>query len=78
MRSSDGGGLAGAGEAIEVLALPLERTLPFVLDSGVAKSPGLMFGLLWAQQGLLSGSLPGRAAGEMETDALVLKPVVCA
>jgi hypothetical protein len=78
MRRGDGGGLAGAGEAIEVLALPLESTTAFVLDSSMAKSPGLMFGLLWAQQGLLSGELPGRAAGAMETGELTLKPVACA
>jgi hypothetical protein len=35
------------GEAIEVLALPFDNVPAFVTDVSVAKSTGLMFGLLW-------------------------------
>ena len=44
---SGGGGLVHTGEAIEVLALPFASVPAFVTDSKVAKSTGLMFGLLW-------------------------------
>jgi UDP-sugar diphosphatase len=47
-----GGGLADTGESIEVLALPLEQADAFVFDSSLAKSPGLMFGVLWLQRKL--------------------------
>ena len=35
------------GEAIEVLALPLKDTQRFMDDANLAKSAGLLFGLLW-------------------------------
>lgn len=44
---SKGGGLVHTGEAIEVLALPFNSVPDFVTDAKVAKSTGLMFGLLW-------------------------------
>jgi hypothetical protein len=44
---SKGGGLVHTGEAIEVLALPFNSVPAFVTDAKVAKSTGLMFGLLW-------------------------------
>lgn len=44
---SSGGGLLHTGEAIEVLALPFDSVPAFVTDAKVAKSTGLMFGLLW-------------------------------
>ncbi len=42
MRINSGGGLAGHGEAIEVLALPFVNAPAFVLDPALPKSPGLM------------------------------------
>lgn len=35
------------GEAIEVLALPLAQADAFMADDALAKSPGLLYGLLW-------------------------------
>jgi hypothetical protein len=35
------------GEAIEVLALPLKDTQSFMEDADLAKSAGLLYGLLW-------------------------------
>jgi hypothetical protein len=55
-----------------VLALPFASVPKFVMDVGIAKSTGLMFGLLWAHNALLSGELQGRAAS-MEGGALSLK-----
>lgn len=43
------GGLAHEGEAIEVLALPINRFEAFWSDEGLAKSPGLIFALMWLQ-----------------------------
>lgn len=71
-RSHGGGGLDG--EAIEVLALPFAAVPGFVRDSSVAKSTGLMFGLLWAHGALLSGEWPARAS--VETQPLLLRPVL--
>ena len=42
-----GGGLAADGEAIEVLALPVDRAAAFVCDPEVPKSSGLMFAAQW-------------------------------
>jgi hypothetical protein len=79
-RASRGGGLEHTGEAIEVLSLPFANVRPFLADSSVAKSPGLMYGLLWAQTGLASGELPGRSAGggsaSLLTEPLNLRPVL--
>ena len=47
-----GGGLDDTGESIEILALPLERADDFLFDGQLARSPGLMFGLLWLQRKL--------------------------
>lgn len=41
------GGVAADGEAIELLALPLENVDAFVVDGAVAKTSGAMFGLVW-------------------------------
>lgn len=76
MRVNAGGGIDGHGEAIEVLALPFDAAPAFVLDSSQPKSPGLMFGLLWAHGALKAGELPGRAASALETQPLELRPVL--
>ncbi|CAL8470972.1 g10514 [Coccomyxa elongata] len=47
MRTSSGGGLQDTGEAIEVLALPLDTAQAFMDDHSLFKSAGLLFGLLW-------------------------------
>ena len=47
MRSGRGGGLEDSGEAIEVLALPLEQAAGFLADSTICKSAGLCYGLQW-------------------------------
>ncbi|BDA45428.1 probable uridine diphosphate glucose pyrophosphatase NUDT14 at C-terminar half [Coccomyxa sp. Obi] len=47
MRTSCGGGLQDTGEAIEVLALPLDKAHAFMDDHSLFKSAGLLFGLLW-------------------------------
>jgi UDP-sugar diphosphatase len=77
-RAGEGGGLRGHGEAIEVLSLPFDRAPAFALDPALAKSPGLMFGLVWAHQALRSGELPGRRGGGagLETAPLELRPVL--
>ncbi|GAX82261.1 hypothetical protein CEUSTIGMA_g9689.t1 [Chlamydomonas eustigma] len=48
MRVGAGGGLADHGEMIEVLCLPREKAMSFVMDGDLNKSPGLLFGILWA------------------------------
>lgn len=53
MRAESGGGLAHAGEAIELLALPLDNVEAFVMDDSVGKTSGAMFGLTWAKQRVL-------------------------
>ena len=50
MRVGAGGGLEDTGEAIEALALPLENADAFLADPSLARSAGLMFGLLWLRQ----------------------------
>ena len=77
MRINDGGGLAGHGEAIEVLALPSAAAPAFVFDASLPKSPGLMFALTWAHGGLARGEL-GRGAGgaSLETQPLELRSVL--
>lgn len=42
-----GGGLQDTGEAIEILALPLQNVSAFIADNSLAKSPGCMVGLMW-------------------------------
>ncbi|KAL6771115.1 hypothetical protein ACKKBF_B33975 [Auxenochlorella protothecoides x Auxenochlorella symbiontica] len=46
------GGLGSAGEAIEVLALPLASIPAFLADEGLAKSASVMFAVMWLQQRL--------------------------
>ena len=41
------------GEAIEVLALPLKESQAFMDDASIAKSAGLLFGLLWLRNRML-------------------------
>lgn len=77
MRVSSGGGEESAGESIEVLALPVDSAEAFVVDASLGKSPGLMFGLLWAVNAFRLGALK-RKAGAQDTAPLELKPVVCA
>ncbi len=77
------------GEAIEVLALPFASAHAFALDCSLSKSPGLMFGLVWAHQALLPGGAlaalrgAGLETGDLqlrglglEADALTLKSVL--
>jgi len=79
MRATGGGGLVDHGECIEVLSLPLEHTEAFVLDDTLPKSPGLMFGLIWAYHAIKSGKLGGgepSGSNGLLTEELVLKPVL--
>ena len=62
MRSSSGGGLVDHGELIEVLGVPVDNVEAFVMDPQLNKSPGLMFGLLWAFHALKSGQVRGMGA----------------
>ena len=48
-RLGEGGGVVDDGEAIEVLALPLDRCQDFIADVHTPKSAGLMLGMLWLQ-----------------------------
>ena len=48
-RIGEGGGLTDDGEAIEVLALPLDRCQEFIADVHIPKSAGLVLGMLWLQ-----------------------------
>jgi nudix-type nucleoside diphosphatase (YffH/AdpP family) len=48
-----GGGLAEHGEAIEVVALPIDNVNAFLLDDSLGKSAGLMFALQWGRDRLL-------------------------
>lgn len=41
------------GEAIEVLALPLTESQGFMDDPSIAKSAGLLFGLMWLRNRVL-------------------------
>jgi hypothetical protein len=76
LRSGPGGGIHGHGEAIEVLALPFDNANAFALDAALPKSPGLMFGLVWARQALATGEVAGRKGGALETQGLELRPVL--
>ncbi len=51
-----GGGLADHGEAIEVLALPLESVPAFVMDQQLGKSAGILFSLTWMQAQLAANN----------------------
>ena len=53
MRAGEGGGLVDTGESIELLGLPLDNVDAFVMDEGVPKSSGMMFGLVWAKAHIL-------------------------
>ncbi len=44
------------GEAIEVLALPLDSAQAFMDDTALPKSAGLLFGLLWLRNQKLSAT----------------------
>jgi len=55
----EGGGGGVDGEAIEVLALPLESVDAFLSDPRLVRSAGLMFGLLWLQKELAAGRRVG-------------------
>lgn len=77
MRVNDGGGFAGHGEAIEVLALPSASANAFVFDASVPKSPGLMFAVTWAANALVRGEIGRRGgAAALETAPLELRPVL--
>ena len=54
MRADAGGGLEHDGEAIELLALPVDNVDAFVMDDSIGKTSGAMFGLMWAKQHMLS------------------------
>lgn len=60
----------------QVLALPFEQSQAFVLDSSCSKSPGLMFGVVWAYNAILNGTF-GSANGT-KTQPLELRPVATA
>ena len=45
MRVSDGGGVDA--EQIEVIYLPTPQAQSFILDTTIAKTPGLMFAFMW-------------------------------
>ena len=53
MRMGSAGGVATDGERIELLALPVDRTEAFLMDESVPKTPGALFGLLWAKNKLV-------------------------
>ncbi|KAF5831368.1 NUDIX hydrolase domain-like protein [Dunaliella salina] len=73
MQETGGGGLIDS-ECIEVLALPLEESEAFVLDSSCSKSPGLMFGVIWAYHAIKAGKL-GSVDGN-KTQPLELRSVI--
>ena len=50
-----GGGLAEHGEAIEVVALPVDSLETFLMDESLGKSAGLLFALMWGKS---SGMFP--------------------
>jgi UDP-sugar diphosphatase len=56
MKSSDGGGVATDGEAIELLALPLKNVDAFLGDASIPKTSSMMFGLMWAKGNLVHSS----------------------
>ena len=47
MRVSEGGGNPDEGELIEVVEIPVNEVLAFVMDEGVEKPVGLLFGVTW-------------------------------
>ena len=53
------GGVASDGEAIEVVALPLDSFDAFCADDSYAKSAGLVFGLGWLEKRVRSGEAIG-------------------
>lgn len=53
MRAGAAGGVASDGERIELLALPVDRVDAFLVDENAPKTPGAMFGLMWAKAKLL-------------------------
>ena len=57
MHISSGGSLVDHGELIEVLGLPLEHAEAFLMDPKLKKSPGLMFGVLWAFHAIKAGKV---------------------
>lgn len=50
--AASGGGVAEDGEQIEVLALPVDFAMEFLLDSTIAKSSGMMFAVMWLRDWL--------------------------
>jgi len=70
-----GGGLVDHSECIEVLALPFEHLLEFVLDDSLLKSPGAMFGAVWLRHAAKPNSSSDDAGG-MYTQELTLKSVL--
>jgi nudix-type nucleoside diphosphatase (YffH/AdpP family) len=53
MKKQAAGGVASAGERIELLGLPLDSVEAFVMDPSVPKPSSAMFGLLWAKTHLI-------------------------
>lgn len=51
-----GGGVSDHGEAIEVVALPIDKVDDFVMDEGIPKSSGAMFALSWGARQLFQNS----------------------
>lgn len=50
--SENGGGVPEDGEQIELLALPIDSAMEFLLDSTIAKSSGMMFAVMWFMEWL--------------------------
>jgi UDP-sugar diphosphatase len=56
MKAQPAGGVASAGERIELLGLPLKNVEAFVMDENIPKPSSAMFGLLWAKAHLLGNA----------------------
>ncbi|KAK3251995.1 hypothetical protein CYMTET_38686 [Cymbomonas tetramitiformis] len=57
MRKGLGGGLAADGEAIQVMALPMDQVDAFIADEACPKSAGLMWGLLYLKSRRISNQV---------------------
>ena len=47
MRVGQGGGNPDEGELIEVVEIPVNEILAFVMDESIEKPVGLLFGVTW-------------------------------
>lgn len=46
MKAHDGGGIEGE-ESIEIVYIPVDEAYDFIFDENIAKTPGLMFAVMW-------------------------------